>query len=63
MEPTTGNTPLGAAEGSTNQEKPVQFWKIAGLIALLAAASVVPFMLSSYRLFQFSLAYVYAIAL
>ncbi len=63
MEPNTESTLSGAGEGSTYQEKPVQFWKIAGLIALLAAASLIPFMLSSYRLFQFSLAYVYAIAL
>lgn len=40
-----------------------QGWKIIGLFALLTIASLLPFVLSSYRLFQFSLAYIYAMAL
>ena len=38
-------------------------WQIGGLLALLAVACLLPLMLSSYRLFQFSLAYIYAMAL
>ncbi len=40
-----------------------QGWKIIGLLALLVIALLLPFGMSSYRMFQFSLAYVYAIAL
>lgn len=40
-----------------------QRWKIVGLLALLVIALLLPFGMSSYRMFQFSLAYVYAIAL
>lgn len=42
---------------------PFQYWKIAGLLGLLGVALLLPFVLSNYRLFQFTLAYVYAIAL
>ena len=38
-------------------------WALSGLLSLLAMACLLPFLLSNYRLFQFSLAYVYAIAL
>ncbi len=38
-------------------------WQIAGLVALLVAACVLPFFISNYRTFQFTLALVYAIAL
>jgi branched-chain amino acid transport system permease protein len=38
-------------------------WALSGLLSLLAMACLLPFVLSNYRLFQFSLAYVYAIAL
>ena len=38
-------------------------WQIAGLAALLVAACVLPFLISNYRIFQFTLALVYAIAL
>ena len=38
-------------------------WQIAGLLLLLVAACVLPFFISNYRTFQFTLALVYAIAL
>lgn len=38
-------------------------WKITGLLIALIIAFFLPFVLSSYRLFQFTLVYVYAIAL
>ena len=38
-------------------------WQVAGLAALLVAACVLPFLISNYRTFQFTLALVYAIAL
>jgi branched-chain amino acid transport system permease protein len=39
------------------------YWKIIGLLGVLTVAFLLPFVLSSYRLFQFTLVYVYAIAL
>ena len=38
-------------------------WQIAGLAVLLVAACALPFFISNYRTFQFTLALVYAIAL
>ena len=38
-------------------------WQVAGLAALLIAACALPFFISNYRTFQFTLALVYAIAL
>jgi branched-chain amino acid transport system permease protein len=63
METSMGNIHSAAGKTSAYPKKPIQTWKIAGLIALLAVASLLPFVMSSYRLFQFSLAYVYAMAL
>lgn len=63
MEKSTKNTELIVVKQDKLLETGVQGWKVAGLIALLAIAAVLPFVMSSYRLFQFSLAYVYAIAL
>lgn len=40
-----------------------QIWKLAGLLMVLVIACLLPLVLSNYRLFQFTLAYVYAIAL
>jgi branched-chain amino acid transport system permease protein len=37
--------------------------RVVGLLALLLAASALPFMLSNFRLFQFSQVYIYAIAI
>ena len=56
IQPEVGNT-------FTYQKNPMPVWKIAGLIALLVAATLMPFVMSSYRLFQFSLAYIYAMAI
>jgi branched-chain amino acid transport system permease protein len=39
------------------------YWKIIGLLGVLSVAVLLPFVVSSYRLFQFTMAYVYAIAL
>ncbi|MFQ5804325.1 MAG: branched-chain amino acid ABC transporter permease [Candidatus Methylomirabilales bacterium] len=49
----------------TGHRPPVtsQYWKLAGILAVLVIALLLPLMLSNYRLFQFSLAYIYAIAL
>lgn len=41
----------------------LQSGKLAGVLATIAIACLLPFVLSNYRLFQFTLAYVYAIAL
>jgi branched-chain amino acid transport system permease protein len=38
-------------------------WRVAGLVLLFVLACALPFVMSDYRVFQFSLAYVYAIAL
>ena len=38
-------------------------WRVAGIAAVLLLACLLPFVLSNYRVFQFSLAFVYAIAL
>ena len=38
-------------------------WRRLGLAALIVLACLLPFVMSNYRVFQFSLAYVYAIAL
>lgn len=40
-----------------------RIWRRAGLAALVVLACLLPFVMSNYRVFQFSLAYVYAIAL
>ena len=40
-----------------------RYWNVAGLLVVLAIAFLLPFKLGNYRLFQFTLAYVYAIAL
>jgi branched-chain amino acid transport system permease protein len=40
-----------------------QFWQRAGLLVVLLVAVLLPWILSNYRLFQFSLVYSYAIAL
>jgi branched-chain amino acid transport system permease protein len=41
----------------------LQAWKLAGLLMVLVIACLLPLVLSNYRLFQFTLAYIYAIAL
>jgi len=41
----------------------VQFWQLLGLAALVAAACLVPFLLSNYHIFQVTLALAYSIAL
>jgi len=38
-------------------------WEVAGLLALIAGACLLPFELSGFRLFQFTQVFVYAIAL
>lgn len=39
------------------------YWQRTGILMILILAALLPFFLSNYRLFQFSLAYIYAIAL
>ena len=39
------------------------FWRIVGFVVLFAVALALPFLLSNFRLFQFTLVFVYAIAL
>ncbi len=63
MEISTETTLIAMREQASPSEKTVHPWKIAGLLAILAAACLLPFLLSNYRLFQFSLTYAYAIAL
>jgi branched-chain amino acid transport system permease protein len=38
-------------------------WKILGLAMLLCAAVALPFLVSSYRVFQFNMVLIYAIVL
>ena len=38
-------------------------WKALGLAALLCAAVALPFLVSSYRVFQFNMVLIYAIVL
>ncbi len=42
---------------------PLIYWQRTGILLILILAALLPFFLSNYRLFQFSLAYIYAIAL
>ncbi len=42
---------------------PLVAWKVAGIIVLIVAAAALPFMISSYRVFQFNMVLVYAIVL
>ena len=50
----TPNEPIGALSGKA---------RLAGLLLLLVIACALPFLVSNYRVFQFTLALVYAIAL
>jgi branched-chain amino acid transport system permease protein len=63
MESQTENVQSKYGKSPEYRDKSVLGWRIAGLLALLGVACLLPLVLSSYRLFQFSLAYVYAIAL
>jgi len=58
----TTTSPIESAAGAAESALP-RSWRVAGIAALLLIACLLPFVLSNYRLFQFSLAYVYAIAL
>jgi len=63
MENRTETTELLEVKHADPLDTRIEGWKVAGVIAVLAFASLLPFVMSSYRLFQFSLAFAYAIAL
>lgn len=63
MEPATQAQEVVAVKPARFAAFAVRYWKLAGILGVLAVAALLPFLLSNYRLFQFTLAYVYAIAL
>jgi branched-chain amino acid transport system permease protein len=58
MPETTGAPPLAASSGAVRASA-----RIVGFVVLFAVVLALPFVLSSFRLFQFTLVFVYAIAL
>jgi branched-chain amino acid transport system permease protein len=62
MEETVG-TPVAATRAAARAAVAPAPWKLAGLLAVLVAAGALPFLLSGFRLFQFTQVFIYAIAL
>ena len=60
---TTTTTATMASTPSTQARLPLSRMQLIGLCVLLAAACALPFLVSNYRVFQFTLTLVYAIAL
>ena len=56
--PTLATSSTGARANATSR-----LWRTAGFAVLFAVALVLPFLLSNFRLFQFTLVFIYAIAL
>src|SRR5882762_2508460 len=53
----------GKGERSCDAGLSARVWKAIGLAALLCAAVALPFLVSSYRVFQFNMVLIYAIVL
>ena len=60
---TIGSNTAATARAKSAGGVSVQFWQLLGLAALVAAACLVPFLLSNYHIFQVTLALAYSIAL
>jgi branched-chain amino acid transport system permease protein len=60
---TIGSDTAATARAKSAGGVSVQFWQLLGLAALVAAACLVPFLLSNYHIFQVTLALAYSIAL
>ncbi|HEX3498545.1 MAG TPA: branched-chain amino acid ABC transporter permease [Stellaceae bacterium] len=60
---TTGSDAASAMRAKGEAELTLRFWQLVGLAALVAAACLVPFLLSNYHIFQVTLALAYSIAL
>ena len=60
---TIGSDTAAAARDKGRAGMTVQGWRLVGLAALVAAACLVPFLLSNYHIFQVTLALAYSIAL
>jgi branched-chain amino acid transport system permease protein len=54
---------MAAAFSSPSMAGPARRWRIGGWLLLLAAAACLPFLVGSYRVFQFNMVLVYAIVL
>lgn len=63
MEQATRTTELVGVGPGKSAAITAWYGKLAGFLVVLVGASLLPFVLSNYRLFQITLAYVYAIAL
>ena len=60
---TTDAPALAASSPAARASAAFGFWRIVGFVVLFAVALALPFLLSNFRLFQFTLVFVYAIAL
>ena len=60
---TIGSDTAATARAKSTGGVSVQGWQLLGLAALVAAACLVPFLLSNYHIFQVTLALAYSIAL
>ncbi len=64
MMPETDDAPtLAASSPAACASAASRLWRIVGFVVLFAVALALPFVLSNFRLFQFTLVFVYAIAL
>jgi branched-chain amino acid transport system permease protein len=62
--PETANAPtLATSSPAARASTASRLWRIVGFVVLFAVALALPFVLSNFRLFQFTLVFVYAIAL
>jgi branched-chain amino acid transport system permease protein len=62
--PETANAPtLATSSPAVRASGAPRLWRIVGFVVLFAVALALPFVLSNFRLFQFTLVFVYAIAL
>jgi branched-chain amino acid transport system permease protein len=63
MPETADATTLAASSPAARASAAARLWRIVGFVVLFAVALTLPFLLSNFRLFQFTLVFVYAIAL
>jgi len=63
MPETTDAPTLAGSSPAARAGAASRLWRIVGFVVLFAVALTLPFLLSNFRLFQFTLVFVYAIAL
>jgi branched-chain amino acid transport system permease protein len=63
MPQTADAPPLAASSTAARASAVPRLWRIVGFVVLFAVALAPPFLMSNFRLFQFTLVFVYAIAL